>query len=133
NHYSPAGRLQRVVGVAIDVTERRRAEEAERLSQETQKAILDALPAHVALLDKGGVIRAVNEAWTRPGQASLWLGTEAGVGTNYLGTCETFRGEGVDDARAVAGGIRAVLAGRLPHFEREYPCPRPGEKRWFRV
>ena len=37
---------------------------------EMQLGILDALPAHIALLDSNGVISTVNEAWLRFGSAN---------------------------------------------------------------
>ena len=41
----------------------RASEDAQRLAAETQAAILNALPAHVALIGPDGVILTVNESW----------------------------------------------------------------------
>ncbi len=38
---------------------------------DTQRAILNALPAHIALLSTEGVIVAVNESWRRFGSANV--------------------------------------------------------------
>ncbi len=45
--------------------------------------ILDALPAHVALLDAQGAIIVVNRAWREFALLNLF-GGNAGVGENYL-------------------------------------------------
>ena len=44
---------------------RRAQEELQRNEASRQSAILNALPAHIALLDTEGVIISVNEAWRR--------------------------------------------------------------------
>ena len=101
------------------------------LSQRDQlaRASLDALSAHVAILDEQGRILAVNEAWRAFGVAN-GLPRDA-VGDNYLEVCNQAVGADQADARAVARGIRDVLAGRLDHFEREYACHGPDQQRWF--
>ena len=42
-----------------------RSEATQRKLAEQQLAILDAFPAHIALIDGEGVILAVNDAWRR--------------------------------------------------------------------
>jgi signal transduction histidine kinase len=95
--------------------------------------VLDSLHQHVALLDPQGVIMAVNRAWVEFGLANGATPACANsIGTNYLDVCGR-PGEMSPDPNAAAArvGISAVLAGTLPSFELEYPCPRPGEQRWF--
>ena len=53
----------------------RATEDAQRQAAETQAAILDALPASVALIDREGVIVAANESWRRLGTANLLQGS----------------------------------------------------------
>jgi PAS domain-containing protein len=81
-------------------------------------AILNALPAHVALLDRDGVILTVNEAWRRFASENALPDTAAGVGQNYLAVCER---ADTAEARQAAAGIRSVLRGAVPRFELEYP------------
>ena len=57
-----------------------------------QAAILNALPAHIALLDTRGIIVSVNEAWGRFAGASVLLAPKYGIGLNYLEKCESARG-----------------------------------------
>jgi PAS domain S-box-containing protein len=52
-------------------------------------------------------------------------------GTNYLAVCDTASGEHSEEAVPFAYGIREVLSGKRRHFELEYPCHSPDEKRWF--
>jgi PAS domain-containing protein len=120
--------------------ERRRVEEEKRISDErlhqlaaTQSAILNALPAHIALLDPKGNIVAVNEAWRRFATANSLQGPDFAVGVNYLDVCARAQGEGANEARTAAAGITRVLRGEASEFAIEYPCHSPGTKRWFRL
>jgi PAS domain-containing protein len=96
-----------------------------------QAAILNALPAHIALRDTRGIIVSVNEAWGRFAGASVLLDPKYGVGLNYLEMCESARGPAAPDAHKVAEGIHSVLRGGLTHFSIEYACHTPSERRWF--
>ncbi len=95
--------------------------------------LLDALPAHAALLDSRGDIIAVNTPWRSFAQANGLPHEAAGLGLNYIETCETATGPCAEESTQVARGVRAVLAGDLPLFNLDYPCHSPDEERWFRV
>ena len=58
--------------------------EAEALLRST----LDALSAHIAVLDEAGTIIAVNQAWRAFAHASGYADASHGVGMNYLAVCE---------------------------------------------
>ena len=97
-----------------------------------QQAILDALPAEVVVLDRTGHIVAVNEAWRRFAQENG--GSPAlsdGLGLNYVAACRGLQGRDAAEAEAIADGLVALLAGRLPDLVREYPCHAPDCPRWF--
>jgi PAS domain-containing protein len=94
--------------------------------------ILDALPAHVALLDSQGTIIAVNRAWREFARLNL-LGGNAGVGENYLAVCERSFRSGVPEVEGISVGIRDVLTGHCELFEQEYSCHSPDEQRCFRL
>lgn len=111
----------------------RQSEAAQRALAETQSGILNALPAHIALLDSHGVIVAVNEAWRRFATANVLQSSDFFVGQNYIGICERAHGECAEEAGAVAIGIRKVLSDELKEFSIEYPCHSPSEERWFRL
>ena len=106
---------------------------AQRHAFEMQMAILNALPAHIALLDTAGVILAVNEAWRRFASANVPQSQDFFVGQNYLSVCDSAQGECAEESRVVAQGIRSVLTGGQKEFALEYPCHSSTEKRWFRL
>jgi diguanylate cyclase (GGDEF)-like protein/PAS domain S-box-containing protein len=97
-----------------------------------QAAILNALPAHIALLDTQGRIVSVNEAWERSGSTNAIQGPGHAIGLNYIEICDGARGEGSSEARQVAGGIRSVLNGGVKSFSIEYASHSPAAgQRWF--
>ena len=92
------------------------------------KAMLDALTANIALLDKQGTILLVNASWRRFGQENGIRDPRYGVGANYFAVCRA----AIDpNARSAATGIQDVLSGRQSSFYLEYPCHSPDEQRWF--
>lgn len=109
-----------------------RAQERLRLNEATrQAAVLNALPAHIAMLDAQGIIVSVNDAWKRFGDANALLGTGHGIGVNYLAECEAARGDDAAQAWRAAAGIRSVMDGTASSFSLEYPCHSPAQQRWF--
>lgn len=116
----------------VDITAQEEAKARERDGGQLRQAVLDALPAQVAVLDGEGRIIAVNAAWRRfaeENRASRAL--QAGVGLNYLAACAGPSWEGAEEARCMSDGIAAVLAGTSAGFTQEYPCHAPDRKRWF--
>ena len=108
------------------------AEEDLRASEELNRRTLQALPAHIAVLDRNGRILNVNEAWTEfaRNNAATELDRVA-VGANYLEVCRRAAAEKDTDAAQALAGIEAVLAGTLEQFTLEYPCHSPRQPRWF--
>jgi diguanylate cyclase (GGDEF)-like protein/PAS domain S-box-containing protein len=96
-----------------------------------QAAILNALPAQVAMLDTRGVIVSVNQAWRDFADANGWRVPGHGVGSQYLAVCDVARGTDAEEAGTVGDGIRAVLCGDQARFSIEYPCHSPTVERWF--
>lgn len=98
------------------------------------QSALDALSAHIAILDERGVIVGTNDAWRTFGRENGYQGdSDYGVGSNYLRICETASGSNADEAPSIARGIRAILDGKINEFALEYPCHSPTENRWFVV
>jgi PAS domain S-box-containing protein len=123
-----------------DITERKQAAaeltrtaEALRQSGRFLQSTLDALSAHIAILDEHGTIIGVNAAWNCFGSENNFKGSGRGTGLNYLKVCDSVSGRSAKGAAKVAGGIRAVMAGESAEFHMEYPCHSPQEKRWFVV
>ncbi|MEO7775028.1 MAG: EAL domain-containing protein [Steroidobacteraceae bacterium] len=98
-----------------------------------QSAILNALPAQIALLDVQGRIISVNRVWRRSALHYSLASRDYGIGLNYLELCDGARGPDSAEGVAVAAGIRAVLAGESSTFAIEYPCHSSAEQRWFRL
>jgi PAS domain S-box-containing protein len=118
-----------VQAVVRDVTGRHRSREALRASEQFLRGTMNALSAHIAVLDERGVIIATNEAWRRFGHANGAAPGAAGVGADYLAVCDAGGAEGA----AVGAAIREALAGHPDDFTMEYPCHSPDEQRWFEV
>ena len=96
-----------------------------------QSAILDALPAHIALLDKDGIIVSVNEAWRSFACVDAIQGPGYGIGVNYPELCDSAPPDGAFEAHRTAAGIRTVLGGEAERFSIEYCCKSADEPRWF--
>ncbi|OYY95776.1 MAG: hypothetical protein B7Y41_00315 [Hydrogenophilales bacterium 28-61-23] len=96
-----------------------------------QAAILNVLPAHIALLDTQGRIVSVNEAWRQFADANALRSPDYGIGLNYLDVCDSARDDAALEARQAAAGIRALLAGEAKRFSLEYSCHSASEQRWF--
>ena len=127
----------RAVGKSLrnHLTERHQAAEILRRNESFTQSILNSVVTQIAVLDRDGVILAVNEPWRRfarensiePGKPAP--GTD--IGSNYLGACRGGDGTEADGALEARNGIRAVLDGSLPSFSLEYPCHSPQQQRWF--
>lgn len=97
----------------------------------TTEALLDALPDATAVLDRDGVIRAVNRTWRMFAVDNGGSERTTGVGVDYLGVCDRAAADGSVDAGAAAAAVRSVLEGETVERELEYPCPSPAVSRWF--
>ncbi len=118
-------------GIVIDITDRKRAEEQLRRSQRFLQSTLDALSAHIAILDRTGTIIEVNRAWrTFADQNGLEL-DGYGIGYNYLAACLESQGACGASAIDAANGTRRVLMNEIEEYQTEYPCHSPNEDRWF--
>jgi PAS domain S-box-containing protein len=124
-----------VGGVGLDITERKRIEGALQSSEALNRAILDSLLEHVAVVDRKGNILAVNQAWQRfarensPEPGAPVPGTQ--VGANYLEACRDSSGAVPAEASPAYTGILSVLRGERESFTLEYPCHAPDRERWF--
>jgi signal transduction histidine kinase len=92
-----------------------------------------ALPTPLAVLDRDGVIVAVNQAWRRFARefGACPLATVR-TGVNYVQACESAVGSSAGEAHQAAEGIRAVLAGTRAPFTMQCSFPAsPTQRRWF--
>ena len=130
------GGVNCLLGSVVDISERKRAEEKLRASEEFKAAIFNSVASQIAVLDRHGVIVAVNASWERfaldnsPRDGGE-LARKVGVGVNYLEVCRASFGKQAEGTRTAHEGILAVIEGRLASFSIEYPCHSPDEPRWF--
>jgi PAS domain S-box-containing protein/LPXTG-motif cell wall-anchored protein len=122
----------RIAGVIRDITEEKQAEDFARHHEQFRAAVLDAIPAEIAVIDKQGAITAVNEPWLEFGYNNEGRDESLfGVGANYLEVIRRAAAEGDAFASESVAGIEAILAGERRDFRLEYPCDSPTEERWF--
>ena len=95
------------------------------------QTIVDSISAHVAIIDRNGVILDTNQAWKNFAKENGMDPSYDAVGVNYLGVCDASPGLDTGEAGLVAAGIRQVIAGDIPEFVTHYPCHSPEQKRWF--
>jgi PAS domain S-box-containing protein len=121
-----AGNPVGYVGITVDLTDLRRAEEQAATQGAMASSVLETVHFPAAVLDEVGTIIAVNGAWTDNAVANDARLDAVGVGVNYLAVCDR---SAIPDAVAVGSGIRDVLDGSTPRFSYEYPCA----DKWFRL
>ncbi|MBI5520859.1 MAG: MEKHLA domain-containing protein [Desulfovibrio sp.] len=124
--------LDQAALLLANAMERQRTGAALRESESLARAILDALPANLCVLDRRGMLTMVNKSWAATGPESTPLGGEderLELGSNYLEACRA--AEGNPEAAAALEGIGAVLSRRAPSFRMEYQGLIGGERRWF--
>ncbi len=98
------------------------------------RQVFEALPANIAVIDRAGVVRAVNLKWEEFAQGnSGHSGPPVSIGANYLEVCSRAAQDGDEDGARALEGIRAVLAGETPQFVYEYPCDTLTEQRWYHM
>jgi signal transduction histidine kinase/DNA-binding response OmpR family regulator len=98
------------------------------------RAILSSMPAQIALLDRDGVIIAVNDAWelfSRKNTPAGAFDNQAMIGMNYLTLCETATRDRNDTAQEALTGIRSVLRREREDFTMEYPCRTTESVQWY--
>ena len=104
-----------------------------RAKAEENEAVLNALPAQIALIDPLGYIVAVNDKWIAFAKANSAQSSDFFIGQNYIDVCECATGDCAEESLAVAAGLRSVLSGHQLSFTLEYPCHSPHQQRWFRL
>ena len=125
-------------GVAIEVTEQRKAAKALQDSSELNRAVLDSVRSQLAVVNRQGVIIAVNEAWrnfARENSSSPQQEAGTGIGANFLEACL----QGVPGTETQAGptgetirqAVLDLLQGKTERFTCECSCVTPAGCLWF--
>jgi PAS domain S-box-containing protein len=104
---------------------------AQRATAETEgfwEGVLDSVPANVAVLDRDGLIVAVNAPWREFARRN---GARVAVdaGSDYLAVCDRAAAAGDPAAAEAAGLLRRTLSGFGGGGKVEYECDGPGVRR----
>ncbi|MES2105344.1 MAG: diguanylate cyclase [Pseudomonadota bacterium] len=135
-HYpvlSKHGKIEALVVVATDITERTRAQELLEAERRLAQSTLNSLDEQVCVVNDAGTILMVNQAWQDFARANGGNPLRLGVGANYLAICEAAIGLGGAQAQVFSQGLRAVLNGDQEFFSLEYPCNSSAMRRFFSV
>ena len=134
------GKPKRMLGAKQDITEVKMAEQQLKMSllekqslAERLSAIINTLPANIALLDKNGIVMDINDAWRNFTDKNGFIGKDYGIGDDYIAAAEHSTSDDEHDAMLVSMGIQSVLNGKEDEFVFEYSCHSPAELRWYRM
>jgi two-component system, LuxR family, sensor kinase FixL len=122
--------LRMIAELLANASARKRTDDALRSSESMKTAILSSLSSLVAVLDRDGVIIAVNQAWLALAGRGAVSREAVDVGVNYLDVCRRAASAGDDSAAESLAGIEDVLSGRTPGFSLEYCCA-DRDRRWY--
>lgn len=128
-----AGRIIGVVLVFRDASKENELERVLRDSEALNRAVINSMPANVAVVDRQGTIIAINDGWerfARENGADVSL-SGVGIGMNYLEVCQKAVPNLGAEAHQILTGLRGVLDHSAQSFSHEYTCHSPKEKRWF--
>lgn len=103
------------------------------VTRQLQRAVIDSLPAQLAVLDGDGTIVSVNDAWRRFAAAGSC--DACSEGENFFAVCERAVAaadpRSAADAALAAAGVRQVLDGVVPEFSMDVRCDTPHGRLWF--
>src|SRR4051794_8721646 len=108
-----------------DVHERRTLDEERAAESSLIRAVLNALPARIAILDGNGRILTTDAPW-EAGEGSEGKLLASQRGDNYLEVCRALAEAGNRDARAALEGLEAVFERRALSFSLDYTVTSPG-------
>ncbi len=114
---------------------RQQAEEAQQGSEQFLRATLNSLHSDIAILDKDGIITAVNTPWRKFVSGTNTQYKDGGVGHHY----ETvFKATAItelerDGVSAASKQISEVLNNTRDSMFYEYPCHRDTKRQWSLV
>ncbi|MEN6505260.1 MAG: PAS domain-containing protein, partial [Planctomycetaceae bacterium] len=109
-----------VASIALLGRSMRMARAQAQAGERFRQAVLDAIPARIAVLNSAGIVIAVNERWK-----------ELKAGTDYMAICRKFVQDGEPSATHACSLLESLLQGRGGDFQVEYCCPDDGGPRWY--
>ncbi len=127
------GRAIRLIGCITNIDGQKRSKQTLSQLQNYSEAVLNMQTAHIALLDRKGMLIFVNDAWCGFAEENGYGTANCGLGRNYFEICESAHGEGIEGVAQFAEGLREVYSGIRDEYSMEYPCHGPETKRWFKA
>jgi signal transduction histidine kinase/DNA-binding response OmpR family regulator len=112
---------------------RHRQDEQMGRSETFARATVNALPAHIAIVDEWGAIISTNRQWNEFAKKHGADPAKVGEGANYLAECDCAAARGCSEAAAIGTALRGVLAGKQEDFTLEYPFHHANQRCWFQV
>ncbi|MET1030142.1 sensor domain-containing protein [Domibacillus tundrae] len=89
------------------------------------QSIIDSFHDHIVIVDKHGMIAAVNKAWEKFGLENGQ--SSSTIGANYLAVLHNEQ-----NSEALQAMLR-ILNKKSSYEELSYPCHSPNEERWFQM
>jgi PAS domain S-box-containing protein len=104
---------------------------ASKTSSALQEAMLESIPASIAVLDSNGKIVITNRSWMDHFRNLGWVSSQVGTGANYLEFCQS-----LDLGRQLSGSHVADRIGRVlsrddARFETDYSTGEASDTRWY--
>ena len=131
SHIRKNGGSPRLLGVSIDVTERKRTEERLRTSEALSAGVLASLPGHLVIVDRSGAIIRTSDSWEEfAATDGTFDPTVLAVNRELLHLHPSAVENVAPSLKEIRAGIAAVLAGTLAEFRIEYAYPTRTEERW---
>ena len=127
-----SGSIEYVTAMVQDISQQKKAEEAVHISERLASATMNALSAHICVLDERGTIIMVNDGWKKFALANGGDPDRVGVGVNYFSfsfpiTPITAK----DTVLTVCHHMLDVLEGNREEFSYEYACNSDHKLQWF--
>ena len=124
-----------ILGTTVaNVLERKRTEGQLEQSHRLRGSILQSLPANIAVVDRDGVIIAVNRFWNVFGQENGVTSPSAiREGADYRAVCLQGLRAGAEGAAKALSMIDAACRGEFNGGTIVYRCDSDSRKRWFEM
>ncbi len=128
------GRPRSILGVAHDVTERRRDQLALKVSEELNRSVIDSLTSLIVIVDREGRVLTANRAWQRRWAETRQDGAgPLNIGEELLPPATDPNDAIPDSTRAFREGLEGVLGGRREDFRMEYAVESEQAASWFEL
>lgn len=144
---------ERTSELTEEVRVRHAAEEAMRKQEQFTRSTIDALAAHICVIDDQGRVIISNRSWSDYAAANCncldanqqpvcdsalmcekrRFSATSGELSHYLHAFNEADSPAHSDAGRFVNGVRAALNGEQPGFVMEYRCNSPVEENWFIV